>query len=452
MIKNMFDQMQMAVAGLQPVHRVGRVAGVSGGTVKVGGVIDSAKVGDRATVTMGTQKMAGEVVKLDWKSVHLLMAGAPDGISIGDRVLFADPPVFAPDRSWIGRVIDPDGHPLDGRPLLPGLAPRKCRTSPLPAHARRPLGARLETGLAVFNTLLPIVQGQRVGLFAGSGVGKSTLLADLAKGVTADVIVIALVGERGREVRHFIEDVLGPEGMKRAIIVAATSDKSPQMRRQCAWAATAIAEHFRDEGDQVLLLIDSITRFCEAHREVAVAGGEAANLRGYPASTGPAIASLCERAGPGVAETGDITAVFSVLVAGSDMDEPVADMLRGVLDGHVVLDRDIAERGQFPAINVLRSVSRALPAAASDQENDMIARARAHLGNYDKAALMIQSGLYTSGSDKEIDAAINCISGLNALLTIQDTRGTLSHFAKLRQALTSSHNRMVSDDLPKPGS
>lgn len=450
MIKNMLGQMQMAVSDLHPVHKVGRVTGVSGGTVQVGNVTDSAHVGDLATVTLDTKQMVGEVVKLDWKTVHLLMDGEPDGISIGDRVVFSGPPMFAPDVTWIGRVIDPDGRPIDGRPLLPGLIPRNRRASPPSAHARRAMGERLETGLAVFNTLLPLVQGQRIGLFAGSGVGKSTLLADLARGVTADVIVIALVGERGREVRHFVEEVLGPEGMKRAVIVAATSDQSPQMRRQCAWAATAVAEHFRDEGSQVLLLIDSVTRFCEAHREVAVAGGEAANLRGYPASTGPAIASLCERAGPGLPGSGDITAVFSVLVAGSDMDEPVADMLRGVLDGHVVLDRDIAERGQFPAVNVLRSVSRALPAAASTQENEMIAQARAHLGTYDKAALMVQSGLYTAGSDKDVDGAVNCISGLNAFLTIKDQRGTLAHFAKLRQAMIAGHGRMTADDLPKP--
>lgn len=447
MTKNILDQMQMAISDLHPVHKVGRVTGVSGGTIQVGNVAESACVGDRAAVMIGERKMAGEVVKLDKDAVHLLMESEPEGVSIGDRVVFARPPNFAPDDSWIGRVIDPDGRPLDGRPLLPGLNRRPRRASPPPSHARRAMGARLETGLAVFNTLLPMVQGQRIGLFAGSGVGKSTLLADLARSVDADVIVIALVGERGREVRHFVDEVLGPEGMKRAVIVAATSDRSPQMRRQCAWAATTVAEHFRDHGQQVLLLIDSVTRFCEAHREVAVAGGEAANLRGFPASTGPAIAALCERAGPGLPGTGDITAVFSVLVAGSDMDEPIADMLRGVLDGHVVLDRDIAERGQFPAINVLRSISRALPAAASKQENDMIAQARAHLGTYDKAALMVQSGLYTAGSDKDVDAAINCVPALNAFLTIKDSRGTLAHFSKLRQALVGANSRKTPDDL-----
>jgi flagellum-specific ATP synthase len=286
------------------------------------------------------------------------------------------------------------------------------------------------------------VQGQRIGLFAGSGVGKSTLLGDLARGNGADVIVIGLVGERGRELRHFIQDVLGPDGMAKSVVIAATSDRAPQVRRRCALAAMTVAEHFRDAGKQVLLIIDSVTRFCEAHREVAVAAGEAANLRGYPVSTGAAIAGLCERAGPGAGDMGDITAIFSVLVAGSDMEEPVADMLRGVLDGHVVLDRDIAERGRFPAVNVLRSVSRALPAAATAQENSMIAQARAHLAAYERSALMIQSGLYVPGSDKSIDAAIACYQALDDFLTIKDQRGPLAHFAKLRQAMSGGAGEM----------
>ena len=443
----MLKQMTTALGDLHAIHRVGRVSGVSGGTVQVSGVGDSAKVGDRTQLLCDGRTVDGEVVRLERDYVNILLDGAADGVCLGDRVIFDRPPVFAPDKSWIGRVIDPDGLPIDGRPLLPGHMPRRLRAAPPAPHARRAMGARIETGIAVFNTLLPIVRGQRIGLFAGSGVGKSTLLANLARGVTADVIVIALVGERGREVRHFVEEVLGQEGMKNAIVVAATSERAPQVRRRCAWAATAVAEHFRDLGLQVFLMIDSVTRFCEAHREVAVASGEHANLRGFPASTGPAIAALCERAGPGVEDAGDITAVFSVLVAGSDMDEPVADMLRGVLDGHVVLDRDIAERGRFPAINVSRSVSRSLPAAASAQENTLIQQARSHLGTYQRAELMVQSGLYTTGSDPAIDAAIACAPALDSFLTIIDQRGTLAHFSKLRQAMITVGSRMQSEDL-----
>ncbi len=224
----------------------------------------------------------------------------------------------------------------------------------------------------VLNTLLPIVAGQRLGLFAGSGVGKSRLLGQLARNMEADVVVVALIGERGREVNEFVTRVLGGEGMRCAVVVAATSDQSALTRRRCAWAAMSVAEHFRDTGRNVLLLADSVTRFAEAHREIAVAAGEAPALRGYPPSVAPLITALCERAGPGAAGQGHITAVFSVLVAGSDMEEPVADILRGVLDGHVVLSRDIAERGRFPAIDVGRSVSRSLPDAATAAENTLL--------------------------------------------------------------------------------
>ena len=444
---NLIDRIERTVAAANASFDVGQVTRVAGGMIQVRGMDRRTKIGDRAKIYTSCAQIPGQVIRLEGPVVELLAEGAAEGVSIGDKVVFTDQPVFAPDEDWIGRVVNPDGLPIDGKPLLPGRFARKLRVSPPAPHTRRPLGARLETGHAVFNTILPIVEGQRIGLFAGSGVGKSTLLANLATGVMADVVVIGLVGERGRELRHFIQDVLGAEGMARAVVVAATSDEAPQVRRDCALAAMTVAEHFRDQGKQVLLLIDSITRFCEAHREVALAAGEPASLRGFPASTGPAIAALCERAGPGEVGSGDITAIFSVLVAGSDMEEPVADMLRGVLDGHVILEREIAERGRFPAINILKSVSRSLPAAASPQENAMIAQARAILGTYDKAELMIQSGLYTLGSDPSIDTAIACEGKLDEFLSIKDSRGTLAHFAKLRQAINASAGRMTGENL-----
>ncbi|EKD60962.1 MAG: hypothetical protein ACD_54C00461G0003 [uncultured bacterium] len=274
----------------------------------------------------------------------------------------------------------------------------------------------MSTGVAIFDTMLPLVRGQRIGLFAGSGVGKSSLLAKFARGVEADVVVIALVGERGRELREFVERVLGPEGMKRSVLVTATSDQSALARRRCAMAAMTVAEHFRAQGLHVLFLADSITRFAEAHREVALASGETAALKGYPPSVAQAIMSLAERAGPGPEGEGDITAVFSVLVAGSDMEETIADILRGVLDGHVVMDRKIAERGRYPAIDLLRSVSRSLPEAASTAENALIARARQLLGAWDRAEMMIQAGLYAKGSDPLVDAAIRVWPMLDAFL------------------------------------
>lgn len=435
MTPTLLEGMTTAIAALRPLHPVGRVTRIAGGTVQVAGLSGRARLGDRARVLQEGRALLCEVVQIDQALLHLLPEGPAEGVSVGARVRLDPMPLFAPADHWIGRVVDPDGLPLDGRPLLPGPVPRDLRAPPPAPHDRRAMGERMATGLAVFHTLLPLARGQRLGLFAGSGVGKSMLLGDLARGVDADVIVIALVGERGRELRDFVQNVLGPAGMARAVVVAATSDRAPQVRRRCAWAATAVAEHFRDAGRQVLLLIDSVTRFAEAHRELAVAAGESAALRGFPASTGPAIASLCERAGPGADDAGDITAIYSVLVAGSDMDEPVADMLRGVLDGHVVLSREIAERGRFPAVDLLRSVSRSLPGVASAAENALIAAARGHLGTYDRAELMIRSGLYTPGADDAVDAAVACQGALDRFLALRDPRGIASSFVALRQAL-----------------
>jgi flagellum-specific ATP synthase len=254
--------------------------------------------------------------------------------------------------------------------------------------------------------------------------------------VAADVVVIALVGERGRELRDFTERVLGSEGMARSVVVTATSDQSALQRRRCALSALTVAEHFRDQGLHVLLLVDSVTRFAEAHREVALASGEAASLRGYPPSTAHAIMSLAERAGPGGGEAGDITAVLSVLVAGSDMEEPVADIIRGTLDGHVVLDRKIAERGRYPAIDLLRSVSRSLPEAASSAENALISDARRTLGAYDRAEMMVHAGLYVQGTDPVVDRAIRLWPQLDGFLAEDaPAGGPDASFARLRACL-----------------
>ncbi|MGR3631672.1 MAG: FliI/YscN family ATPase [Limimaricola soesokkakensis] len=432
------DQVDLATRALGRLSArsvQGRVVQAGDAALLVSGLIGRARLGSRIEVIRaeGT-RLAAEVVHLGETLVRLLPEGGAEGVAVGDPVRVRPDPVFAPHEGWIGRVIDPDGRPLDGWPLLPGPVPRARRAAPPPPQARRGFGPRLDTGLAVFNTLLPLVRGQRLGLFAGSGVGKSTLLADLARGVEADIIVIGLVGERGRELRHFVTEVLG-EGMERAVVVAATSDRAASMRRRCAEAATAVAEHFRDAGRQVLLLIDSVTRHAEAHREIAAAAGEPASLRGFPASTPAAIAQLCERAGPGAGEQGDITAVYTVLVAGSDMEEPVADWLRGVLDGHVVLDRGIAERGRFPAVDLLASVSRALPASASGPENAMLAEARRLFGAYARAEPMIQAGLYQAGSDPAVDRALACHAELDAFLARRDA-GCAASYAALRRILS----------------
>ena len=429
-----FDPLLSRLGRIRPVHSMGQVVELQSGSLWVTGLNRVAAIGDCVEIAGG---MRAEIVRMGRTRAQVLPEGPVEGLRPGDAVRHLGPRMIAPGVHWIGRVIDPDGTPLDGRPLFPGPTPRSLRAAPPPATRRRAMGARLPTGLAVFDTLLPIVQGQRLGLFAGSGVGKSHLLSRLARGVSADVIVIGLIGERGREVRDFVEETLGEDGLQRAVVIAATSDRSPLVRQRAAWTTMAVAEFFRDQGANVLLLADSITRFAQAHREVAVASGEAASLKGYPASMAQAVMSLCERAGPGAEGQGDITAILSVLVAGSDMEEPVADTLRGVLDGHVVLSREIAERGRFPAIDLLRSVSRSLPRAASAEENLQIATARRHLGAYDRAELMLQAGLYADGSDPAIDAAIKVWPGLDAFLTA-DSDGPEAAFAALQDVLAAA--------------
>lgn len=435
MAKTVFEGLRAELRTIRPVRRIGRIAEVGRGTLFVTG-LGSAALGDRVRIVPSdAEPLGGELLRLTVGGATILPDGGLEGVTIGDRVELMGRSEISPDDSWLGRVVDPFGAPLDGKPLLRGPVARALRTPAPRAADRRRLGERLETGVAVFNTLLPIVRGQRIGLFAGSGVGKSTLLGKLARGVSADVVVIALIGERGRELREFIEKVLGPEGMARAVLVVATSDQSPLIRRQTAWTAMAVAEHFRDLGQHVLFLADSITRFAEAHREVALAAGEEASLRGYPPSVSHMIMALAERAGPGCGESGDITALFTVLVAGSDMDEPIADILRGVLDGHVIMDRAIAERGRYPAINLLRSVSRSLPDAASEEENAAISEARHLLGTYDRAEMMIQAGLYANGSDMMVDRAIRAWPALDAFLAEDAPGGVSETFVRLAACL-----------------
>lgn len=435
-MSHVFETLCAEIATIAVAARLGRVAEVARGTVRVTGLEQTARLGDRVLIG---GVLGGEVLNLSCDGVTVLTEGPPEGLRIGTEVMLAGAADIAPDDSWIGRIVDPYGRPMDGKPLFRGPISRPLRAEAPPAARRRRLGERVSTGVAIFDTMLPLVRGQRIGLFAGSGVGKSSLLAKFARGVEADVVVIALVGERGRELREFVERVLGPEGMKRSVLVTATSDQSALARRRCAMAAMTVAEHFRAQGLHVLFLADSITRFAEAHREVALASGETAALKGYPPSVAQAIMSLAERAGPGPEGEGDITAVFSVLVAGSDMEETIADILRGVLDGHVVMDRKIAERGRYPAIDLLRSVSRSLPEAASAAENALIAKARQLLGAWDRAEMMIQAGLYAKGSDPLVDAAVRVWPMLDAFMAEDaPSDGVMGSFARLAAVLAAA--------------
>jgi flagellum-specific ATP synthase len=346
--------------------------------------------------------------------------GALDGVTLGARADFDDRPQFIyPSKAWLGRVLDAFAEPTDGRgPLAYGKVAYTIKAQAPSAHSRARITAKLDLGVKALNAFATCCRGQRMGIFSGSGVGKSTLLAMLARNTNADAIVIGLVGERGRELKDFIEDDLGPEGLKRSVVVAATSDEPALVRRQAAYVAMTIAEQLRDEGLHVLLLMDSVTRFAMAQREVGLSAGEPPATKGYTPTVFAELPRLLERAGPGKAGTeGSITGLFTVLVEGDDHNEPIADAVRGILDGHIVLDRAIAERGRFPAISILRSVSRVMPQCNTEAEQSIVARARSQISVYEDMAELIRLGAYKSGTSAEVDAAVAIYPQLEAFLS-----------------------------------
>ncbi|MEL7467412.1 MAG: FliI/YscN family ATPase [Pseudomonadota bacterium] len=392
-----------------PAVRIwGTVIGSDGSTVRVAGLGRLAGLGDFIEIETGSVLLEGEVIAVDGEELLVLLYASPEGLRTGQQAVLAQSKARPPSTHWLGKVLDAFGHDDEaGRESIEDedAGPRPAFDR---ADRRRPLGSRLSTGLAALDTLLPLCRGQRLGVFAGSGVGKSRLMSDLSLGVSADVVVIGLIGERTREVGDFVRLLRSTGGLERTVIIAATSDQSALVKRRAADLTMETAELFRDQGHHVLCLFDSVTRYAEAHREIALAAGEPPALRAFPPSTSAQIAKLCERAGPGQdgSSMGDITAIFTVLVSGSDMEEPIADMVRGILDGHIVLERTIAERGRFPAIDLRRSVSRSAPAAWSPEEELLVARARQAVALYEEAAPMIQAGLYQAGADPALDEAV----------------------------------------------
>jgi len=315
-----------------------------------------------------------------------------------------------------GRVVNALGEPIDGKgALLLGPSPCAFRNTPPLAHARRRVGAPLDLGVRALNTFVTCCRGQRMGIFSGSGVGKSVLLSMLARNVVADVTVIGLIGERGREVQEFLQDDLGEAGLARSVVVVSTSDEPALMRRQAAHVTLAIAEYFRDEGKDVLVLMDSVTRFAMAQREIGLSAGEPPTAKGYTPTVFTELARLLERAGPGT-EQGTITGIFTVLVDGDDYNEPIADAVRGILDGHIVMERAIAERGRYPAINVLKSVSRTMPRAADQAYLPVLTRARQIMATYADMEELIRLGAYRAGTSAEVDEAIRLHKPLEAFL------------------------------------
>lgn len=419
------------------VRHYGRVTSCAGQTVQVEGLCGRAGIGTNVLID-GQRR--GDVIADDGQTITVALYGSGQGLTSGLKAELIPADDLCPGLDWLGRVLDFDGRDAHGKRPKPGLKAAKLDASPPAAGHRRTLGSRLCTGYSALDTFLPVCRGQRVGLFAGSGVGKTSLLGGLAqstgKSGGADITVIALIGERGREVRAFVDEIVGTEAMKNTVVFAATSDQPPAAKLRAARLAMATAESFRDQGHHVLFLFDSLTRFAQAHREVALSIGETPALRAYPPSTFPALAQLCERAGPGPEGlAGDITAIFSVLVQGSDMEEPVADTVRGILDGHVILDRAIAEGGRYPAIDVGRSISRALPMAATEEQNGLLSRARSLLRRYEDGRLMVQSGLYAAGTDPVLDHAVTCQPRLDAFLRNRNIETIEESFVELGAAV-----------------
>jgi flagellum-specific ATP synthase len=408
------------ISAIPTVRRFGRVARIEGLLVEVTGAAGAISLGGQVRLTSGSgRKISCEVVGFRDGRALVMPLGNLDGMTLGARADFDDTPAaIFPSTSWLGRTIDAFGNPTDGKgPLHVGSEPYSLKANPPPANARARVGGKLDLGVRALNAFTTCCKGQRMGIFSGSGVGKSTLMAMLARNTDADAIVIALVGERGREVKEFIEDDLGEEGLKRSVVVAATSDEPPLVRRQAAYVAMAVAEHLRDQGLHVLLLMDSVTRFAMAQREVGLSAGEPPASKGYTPTVFAELPRLLERAGPGFAAgQGTITGLFTVLVEGDDHNEPVADAVRGILDGHIVLERDIAERGRYPAINVLRSVSRAMPGCNTPAEQALVQRARAPLAVFEDMAELIRLGAYKAGTNSEVDNAVKLYPQLEAFL------------------------------------
>jgi flagellum-specific ATP synthase len=391
----------------------GAVSRVVGTEVELRGL--RLAVGDAVDLEVRGGSRVAEVVAVDDHATRALVLGETTGIARGDKVRPRSGPLTSPvGDALLGRVVDALGNPLDGGP--PIEAPRVGVDAPAPpALARKRVEEPLDTGVRLIDTLCTVGRGQRLGLFAGSGVGKSTLLAMMVRGTDADRSVIALVGERGREVREFLEDVLGTEGLARSVVVVATSDEPALLRLRAAALATRIAESFADDGHDVLLTVDSITRLASAQREIGLAAGEPPTSRGYPPSVFALLPRLLERAGPRA--HGTVTAFYTVLVEGGDHDEPVADAARSILDGHLVLDRALTTSGRFPAIDPLASLSRLATTVTDEPQRAAATTVRRSLAAAERVRDLVEVGAYERGSDRVADAALGLEDEIVAFLT-----------------------------------
>ena len=404
-----------ALLGKQYVKHMGKVVKVVGLTIESIG--PDAKLNDMCYILPknGGEAVKAEVVGFRDDRVLLMPYDRMEGVGLGSRVEISGAPlkVYA-DESLLGKTLDGVGNPIDDTELLQKGEGYSVEAMPPDPLKRKIIDEILPLGVKAVDGLNTIGKGQRIGIFAGSGVGKSTLLGMFARNTKADINVIALIGERGREVREFIERDLGPEGMARSVVVVATSDKPALIRKKAAQTATAIAEYFRDQGKDVLLMMDSLTRFSMAQREIGLASGEPPVSRGYPPSVYAEMPKLLERAGN--SDVGSITGLYTVLVDGDDFNEPITDTARGILDGHIVLSRKLAQKNHYPAIDVLASISRCMSSIASDEHKQAAAQLRSTLATYNEAEDLINIGAYKKGSNKDIDYSIEKIKDVNGYL------------------------------------
>jgi flagellum-specific ATP synthase len=428
--------MENQAAQSEPLETVGTLVRVAGLVLEAAGV--RVPVGSICEIrSTGLQAVLAEVVGFSADRAYLMPTGPVHGLAAGAQVVPRPLPVTPPrfgepaetmvriqgrglhlpiGAGLLGRVVDAHGEPMDRQGPLQHVTHESLSRPPINAMDRDPIRQPLDTGVRAINALLTVGRGQRIGLFAGTGVGKSVLLGMMARYTQADVIVVGLIGERGREVKEFIEDILGEQGRKRSVVVAAPADAPPLVRMQGANYATAIAEHFRDQGLDVLLLMDSLTRYAMAQREIALAIGEPPATRGYPPSCFARLPQLVERSGNGLHGQGSITAFYTVLSEGDDPQDPIADAARGILDGHIVLSRELAESGHFPAIDVERSISRVMTSVAPKEQIHAARRVRQMLARYNKARDLIQLGAYAPGHDTELDIAVQTQPQITALL------------------------------------
>jgi flagellum-specific ATP synthase len=433
------------IASAELVARTGHVMAVRGQIVESTG--PAAQIGERCRIEAARKgaHIEAEVVGFNHGVTVLMPLAGIEGISAGDRVLALDRmPEVPVGRELLGRVVDAFGEPVDDRGPVTLAERRSLQAQPLRALRRARVDVPLETGVRVIDSLLGLAKGQRIGLFAGSGVGKSTLLGMMARGTQAAVRVIALIGERSREVREFVEDQLGEEGLKSSVVVVATAAEPAVVRVKAAHAATTIAEYFRDQGQDVLLMMDSLTRFAMARREIGLAVGEPPTARGYTPSVFSELPQLCERSGTG-AGAGSITAVYTVLVEGDDMNEPVSDTLRATLDGHIVLSREIANTGQYPSVDVLASVSRLHGAICGADELAAARKIRACCALYERNRQLVELGVYKPGVSAPLDRAVQLMPRIRAFfsqaLDGKSARGeSLAQLRNLAASLGAEHD------------